>query len=129
MPAAYDWSAIYAAAEQLGECHRMAVERGWWSDPADPGQRKRRNVGEALMLIVSEIGEAMEGHRKSLHDDHLPDRPSVEVELADAVIRIFDLAGGLGLDLPGAIVCKMRYNAARPDHDPAARQAAGGKAY
>lgn len=129
MPADYNWAAIAAAAKQLGECHRMAVERGWWSDLANPGQPKRRNVGEALMLVVSEIAEAMEGHRKDRRDDHLPDRPSVEVELADAVIRIFDLAGGLGLDMPGAIVAKMQYNAQRADHDTAARQAPGGKTY
>ena len=38
----------------------------------------------------------------------------VEVELADAVIRIADLAGALGLDLGGAIAEKLEYNRNRP---------------
>jgi hypothetical protein len=66
--------------------HADNVVAGWWSDPAT-GQPKDRNVGEILMLIVSEIAEAMEGHRKSLMDDKLPHRPMLEVELADACIR------------------------------------------
>lgn len=43
--------------------------------------------------------EAMEGERKGLMDDHLPHRPMAEVELADALIRLFDYAGGFALRL------------------------------
>lgn len=100
----------------------------WWVN-LDTEERITRNVGEMLMLIVSEIAEAMEGHRKSQMDDHLPTRPMIEVELADAVIRIFDLAGGLELDLAGAFRDKMIYNATRHDHTREARLAAGGKKY
>ena len=52
-----------------------------------------------------------------------------EVELADAVIRIFDLAGAYNMDLGGAIVEKMAFNAFRPDHQAAARAAVSGKSY
>jgi NTP pyrophosphatase (non-canonical NTP hydrolase) len=62
-------------------------------------------------------------------DDHLPLRSMLEVELADAVIRIADLAGALDLDLGGAIAEKLAYNAKRADHNPENRAAAGGKAY
>ena len=85
--------------------------------------------GEKLMLIVSEVAEGMEGHRKNLADDKLPHRPMIEVELADAVIRIFDLAGAKGYDVAGALAEKMAFNALRPDHKREARAAAGGKAY
>lgn len=71
----------------------------------------------------------MEGHRCSKNDDHLPNRPMLEVELADALVRIFDLAGGMGLDVAGAFVEKLAYNAVRLDHKPAARLAEGGKRY
>lgn len=80
-----------------------------------------------MMLIVTEVAEAKEGHRKSKMDDHLPHRQSVEVELADALIRIADLAGALGLDLGGATVEKLAYNANRPDHKIENRKAENGK--
>ena len=72
---------------------------------------------------------SLEGHRKGLQDDHLPHRPMVEVELADALIRIGDLAGALDLDVAGAVREKLAYNKQRADHKPENRQAAGGKAY
>jgi NTP pyrophosphatase (non-canonical NTP hydrolase) len=52
-----------------------------------------------------------------------------EVELADAVIRIFDLAGAYDMDLGGAIAEKMAFNAERADHKIENRNADGGKAY
>lgn len=92
----------------------------WWHDPAT-GQPIERNVGEMLCLVHSEISEALEGHRKNLMDDHLPHRKMLEVELADAIIRILDIAAGLKLDLGGAFVEKMQYNATRADHSDEAR--------
>ena len=84
-------------------CHGVAVASGWWNDPAT-GKPLDRNVPEMLCLIHSEISEGMEGYRKNLMDDKLPHRPMLEVELADAVIRIADLAGVMGLDLAGAVI-------------------------
>lgn len=100
----------------------------WWRDPAT-GAPVARNVGELLMLCTSELAEALEGHRKGLNDDHLPHRKMFEVEVADALIRILDMAGGLGLDLAGAFEEKLAYNARRVDHTDAARLAPGGKRY
>ena len=121
--------ALLTAGQILNQqCHGAAVFSGWWNDPAT-GKRIDRNTGEILMLIVSEIAEGMEGHRKSLMDDKLPHREMLEVELADAIIRIFDLAGSRGYDLGGAIAEKLAFNLQRPDHKPAARLAAGGKKY
>ncbi len=107
-------------------CHDAA--KTWWRDPKT-GELLQRNVGEMLMLIVSEIAEAMEAHRKDLMDDKLPLRKGIEVELADAVIRIGDICGGLGLDLGGAIAEKLAYNAKRADHKPENRIKPGGKKY
>lgn len=100
----------------------------WWVD-LRTGERKERNVGEMLMLCVSELAEAMEGDRKGLMDTHLPNRPMIEVELADCMIRIFDVAEGLGLDLEGAFEEKMTYNAQRADHKIENRLLEGGKKY
>jgi len=108
-------------------CHGVASECGWWSDPVT-GEKVERNTGELLMLCVSELAEAMEADRKDLNDDHLPDRKGLEVELADCLIRIFDMAGGLNLDVAGAMAEKMQYNTKRADHKPEAR-ADGGKKY
>jgi len=112
-------------------CHEASKSAGWWHDlrTSEPIIERPHVVGEKLMLVVSEVAEAMEGHRKNLMDDKLPHRKMVEVELADAVIRIADLAGALGLDLGGAIAEKLAYNAVRPDHKREARLAEGGKAY
>jgi hypothetical protein len=70
--------------------HAQNVARGWWDDPD-------RCLQTVCMLIVSELAEAMEGDRKNLMDDHLPNRPMVEVEIADAFIRLLDLGGKLQL--------------------------------
>lgn len=103
-------------------CHGVAKECGWWNDTT------KRDIPRLLMLCVSELAEAMEADRKNLMDDHLPNRKGLEVELADCVIRIFDMAGGLNLDIEGAIAEKLAYNTQRRDHKPEVR-AHGGKAY
>jgi len=100
---------------------------GWYSNL--DGTNKERNVGEMLCLIHSEISEAMEGYRKNLQDDKLPHRPMIEVELADAFIRICDLAGYLNLDLEGAVVEKFEYNKNRADHKLENRAKDGGKQF
>jgi len=105
-------------------CHAANIK--WWKDPAT-GNAIERNKGELLCLIHSEISEAMEGERKNLMDDKLPHRRMAEVELVDALIRIFDYAAAFGYDLQGAFEEKMAFNAHREDHKHEARLLAGGK--
>jgi len=109
------------------ECHTANIK--WWYNPITGEYMPDRNVGEMLMLMVSELAEALEGHRKGLNDDKLPHRQSLEVELVDALIRIFDLAGARGLDLEGAYQEKMAYNTNREDHKLENRLKPGGKKY
>lgn len=117
-----------AVTRLQNECH--AAAKHWWMNP--DGSDVRDNplaFSNKLCLIHSEISEAMEGDRKNKMDDHLPHRPAREVELADALIRICDLGGAYNLDLGGAVIEKMEYNAKRADHKPESRAAEGGKAY
>jgi NTP pyrophosphatase (non-canonical NTP hydrolase) len=80
-------------------CHGIAKSKGFWD--------KERNTGEALMLIVTELAEAMEAHRKA-------DPDNFREELADTFIRLFDLCGGLGIDIQAEIIKKCEKNKGRP---------------
>jgi len=92
------------------EVHKVAKEKGWWDNP--------RSIGEALMLVNCELAEAMEEYR--IHGTNNPsykvnDKPEgLAIELADAIIRILDLAEHYGLDIGRAIEEKHKYNMTRP---------------
>lgn len=110
--------------ESARQIFNMNKAKGFWDKP--------RNVGELLMLVTSELGEAMEAHRKGRFADfvavdwphslggewdenfkaHVKD--TFEDEIADAVIRLLDLSAGLGIDLEKHINAKVRYNQSRP---------------
>lgn len=134
-----DMDEHYAIETLQRKIHQGNVDAGWWTD-LDTMQslaeecRIRTRFGKALVaeklvLIHSEISEAMEGARKNLMDDKLPHRKMIEVELADAVIRILDLAGALQLDLAGAMQEKLMYNKTRPDHQIENRKGVNGKQF
>ncbi|MBU3758374.1 MAG: hypothetical protein FGM27_00365 [Candidatus Omnitrophica bacterium] len=90
-------------SEWIQQCHGTAREKGFWDKP--------RNVGEMLMLIVSELGEAVEAHRMNRRG--LLTKDTFEDELADTAIRLFDLCGGLGIDLEKQMDWKASYNKGR----------------
>lgn len=106
-----------------------AANRHWWTDPTTGEYPIKRNKGELIALIHSELSEALEGVRKDSMDDHLPHRKSEEVELADVLIRLFDYAGAYNIDLTAATREKVEYNVNRADHKHEARLAAGGKKF
>lgn len=86
------------------ECHRNSREKGFWD--------KERNVGEALMLIVTELGEACEAHRTN--NMGLFKKDTFEDEIADTFIRLFDLCGGWKIDVERQIRWKLAFNKKRP---------------
>ena len=84
------------------EFHTCTTCKGSCIDP-------NKNIGELLMLIVSELGEALEAHRSGNFYSNLkaPDYPSpqwascFEIELSGVFIRLFDLCAYLGIDANG----------------------------
>ncbi len=91
------------------------------------------NMPEKLILIVTEIAEAMEAYRGvdsnhlssfygRLHVNRKPKKhlgsykkfENFKEELADAVIRILDITGTMGIDIEAEIKRKMKKNNMRP---------------
>ena len=69
------------------------------------------NVPLKLVLIHSEVSEALEEHRKG---ESVESYEAFAEELADIMIRTMDLAAGLNIDLEQAIITKMDKNSKRP---------------
>lgn len=118
------------------DCHWRSAVSGWWTKDLavlDACPPELKNYAKALVVLAkislqhSELAEGTEGFRRGLMDDHLPHRQMIEVELADAVIRIFDLATWLDLDIGAAMLEKLAYNSQRADHKEENREKPGGK--
>jgi NTP pyrophosphatase (non-canonical NTP hydrolase) len=78
-------------------------------------EQHHARIGLKIALITSELSEALEAVRKdTVQDSHIPEFHGLEAELADAVIRIMNLADDTGARLAEAIIAKAAYNAGRP---------------
>ena len=95
----------------ISQIHQLAVEKGWWD--------KERPFPEIVALIHSELSEALEEYRKGyppqgiyFGEDGKPE--GIPIELADAIIRIFDYCGFAGIDIEKALTMKHDYNLSRP---------------
>lgn len=63
----------------------------------DHAQHYTRNFGEALMLVCTELAEAMEGFRSGDIELDDPEKGPM-IEIGDAIIRLLDLGYGIGGD-------------------------------
>lgn len=75
----------------------------WWQN-LDTQAPIERNSLELLALAISELAEALEGERKDLQDDKLPNRKMAEVEMADFKIRLLDFSAGFQIEIPELVV-------------------------
>lgn len=109
--------------EYAKKVHQANVSKGFYEKPVE--------VGTHLMLITSELAEALEADRHSISADRFTFskefsesgdfvsafkkniKDSYEDEIADAVIRLLDHCGYKGIDLQWHVEQKLKYNATR----------------
>jgi NTP pyrophosphatase (non-canonical NTP hydrolase) len=129
--------------EMQKQVHNLAREKGWWpirnvsesgfqyeyGEKAKSIDVEKVNIPEKLILMVSEISEALEWYRNpefeitsevlytlcDPHNEFDPEKPDgMWIELADCIIRILDLAGAYNIDMEELVKLKHNYNKTRP---------------
>ncbi len=100
--------------------YNASVKKGFYENYEGTSEQ----IAQSLMLIVSELAEALEADRKNNYADLdlLKDfndfestiKNTFEDEIADAIIRLFDLCGAMDIDLDKHVQLKMKYNSLRP---------------
>lgn len=112
-------------------CQRIHInnrKKGFWPDDTDEKGRLRlalypdthgRNVGEALALMDSENGEALDAYRTGgleQMDDKLPHRSGLFTEINDTIIRGMDFLGGMMAEAGSILVEKVTFNKDQRGH-------------
>ena len=108
--------------------HQTSLQAGWYNNP-QTGEKVKRNFGEVIALMHSEISEALEADRKDLVSEKIPGLDARAEEFADCILRILDTCQALEIDVATALILKNRYNKRRLDHKLENRAAPGGKKY
>jgi len=108
--------------ELIADAHETAVSKGWWEKHRRAllfmPELKPDLVVALLGLVDSETAEAMEEVRAGVELNKLwfdnDGKPlGVASELADVLIRVFDMAGEHEIPLAEALVKKLAYNKTR----------------
>lgn len=119
---------VRTITDLVADSHERAKRKGWWNDcmipiPAADGMSELLRefvldkIPEKLALIHSEVSEALEDYREDHMNTEIQYGNKKPVgfpsELADICIRVFDLAGALGIDLEKEITLKAQFNETR----------------
>ncbi len=110
-----DWT-IYSVKEWAEAVHRNARAKGWYDDVSTERVASIDWILSRLSLVHSEVSEAVESIRRGEPLSHLVHgKPEgLGPELADVVIRVFDLAESLGINIEAEIATKHAFNTTRP---------------
>lgn len=115
-------STFRALAEEV---HETARSKGWWTDREmliQLAEKHSKRLGEFANKVIgalgialehSELSEGLEGMRKDLKDDKIPEFTMEEAEAADVIIRIMDRGVKRKLRIAEAIVAKIEMNKGR----------------
>lgn len=96
------------------ECYTQSKKSGWHDPEVDA------SFVERLCLIHSEVSEVLEEYRKPESDvtrvwyEKNGKPEGIPIEVADILIRVFDLCGKHNIDVGAAVVEKMKFNQTRP---------------
>jgi NTP pyrophosphatase (non-canonical NTP hydrolase) len=109
-----DWLEKYAS--DIRESKGIALNRSVDAERLEDIAKRIRllEVGTKLMLVVSELAEGFESLRDTGFDGHIDGEGNLGEELADACIRLGDLAGLVETQLGDDITDKMTVNKDRP---------------
>ena len=97
----------------IEDCGETAAASGWWNKDLEQDPEK---LPELLMLTVTELAEAMQAYRRVGPNNVVEDteKDNFTEEMADTVIRIFDLAYRYKMPLAMELLHKMEKNKERP---------------
>lgn len=81
------------------EVYFNALNKGWWIT--------NRQIPELLCLVHAEVSEALEAYRENNNDNF-------KEELADIVIRVWDICEHLDINIAEEVNKKHKFNLTRP---------------